>query len=160
MNSRLFLACIALVGGLALLPGCATVVATAGSGVAGNLNTAILNQDDPELGKHFATAREMAGEAAIDGITVPGAFEIPLAARAAAERADILLWPESALPYRVDTDPTYRVELEGRARDLGAQGVRVLLHQYLRAQGSAGDRTGGAQPAQAAGEDRHGPDRG
>ena len=56
MNSRLFLACIALVGGLALLPGCATVVATAGSGVAGNLNTAILNQDDPELVRDGAPA--------------------------------------------------------------------------------------------------------
>ena len=56
MNSRLFLACIALVSGLALLPGCATVVATAGSGVAGNLNTAILNQDDPELVRDGAPA--------------------------------------------------------------------------------------------------------
>ena len=56
MNSRLLLACIALVGGLALLPGCATVVATAGSGVAGNLNTAILNQDDPELVRDGAPA--------------------------------------------------------------------------------------------------------
>jgi hypothetical protein len=44
------------VGGLALLPGCATVVATAGSGVAGNLNTAILNQDDPELVRDGAPA--------------------------------------------------------------------------------------------------------
>jgi len=56
VNSRLLLACIALVGGLALLPGCATVVATAGSGVAGNLNTAILNQDDPELVRDGAPA--------------------------------------------------------------------------------------------------------
>jgi hypothetical protein len=44
------------VSGLALLPGCATVVATAGSGVAGNLNTAILNQDDPELVRDGAPA--------------------------------------------------------------------------------------------------------
>ena len=56
MNIRLLLACIALVSGLALLPGCATVVATAGSGVAGNLNTAILNQDDPELVRDGAPA--------------------------------------------------------------------------------------------------------
>ena len=56
MNSRLFLILAAVAGGLLLLPGCATVVATAGSGVAGNLNTAILNQDDPELVRDGAPA--------------------------------------------------------------------------------------------------------
>ena len=38
------------------LSSCATVVATAGSGVAGNLNSAIMNQDDPELVRDGAPA--------------------------------------------------------------------------------------------------------
>ena len=41
---------------MSLLGACASVVATAGSGVAGNLNTAILNQDDPELVRDGAPA--------------------------------------------------------------------------------------------------------
>ncbi|MEJ2400532.1 MAG: TRAP transporter TatT component family protein [Xanthomonadales bacterium] len=56
MNTRFYLALAALAAALLLLPGCATVVATAGSGVAGNLNTAILNQDDPELVRAGAPA--------------------------------------------------------------------------------------------------------
>jgi len=32
-----------------LLAGCATAIATAGSGLAGNLNTAILNQDAVDI---------------------------------------------------------------------------------------------------------------
>jgi len=56
VNTRLSIAAIVLAGGLLLLAGCATVVATAGSGVAGNLNTAILNQDDPELVRDGAPA--------------------------------------------------------------------------------------------------------
>jgi hypothetical protein len=38
------------------LASCATVVATAGGGMAGNLSTAILNQDDPELVRDGAPA--------------------------------------------------------------------------------------------------------
>ena len=49
---RALLVCMAMV----CLPACATVVATAGSGVAGNLNSAILNQDDPELVRDGAQA--------------------------------------------------------------------------------------------------------
>lgn len=41
---------------LLLLPACVTVMATAGSGLAENLNTAILNQDDPELVRDGAPA--------------------------------------------------------------------------------------------------------
>ncbi|MFB3079371.1 MAG: hypothetical protein ACE1Y4_15350, partial [Lysobacterales bacterium] len=36
--------------------GCASMMATAGSNLAGNLNTAILNQDDPELVRDGAPA--------------------------------------------------------------------------------------------------------
>ena len=41
---------------MVLLVGCASVVATAGGGMAGNLNTAILNQDDPVLVRDGAPA--------------------------------------------------------------------------------------------------------
>ena len=41
---------------LSLLAGCATVVASAGSGLAGNLSVAITNQDDPELVRDGAPA--------------------------------------------------------------------------------------------------------
>lgn len=41
---------------MALMAGCATVVANAGSGLAGNLNIAITNQDDPELVRDGAPA--------------------------------------------------------------------------------------------------------
>jgi hypothetical protein len=43
------LACLALAG-------CASMMATAGSGLAGNLNVAIMNQDDPELVRDGAPA--------------------------------------------------------------------------------------------------------
>ena len=39
-----------------IVTGCASVMATAGSGLAGNLSTAILNQDDPELVRDGAPA--------------------------------------------------------------------------------------------------------
>ena len=39
-----------------IVAGCASVMATAGSGLAGNLSTAILNQDDPELVRDGAPA--------------------------------------------------------------------------------------------------------
>ena len=41
---------------LTVLTGCATVVASAGSGLAGNLTVAIMNQDDPELVRDGAPA--------------------------------------------------------------------------------------------------------
>ena len=56
MNPRIRLVLPALAVAMLALPGCATVVATAGSGVAGNLNAAILNQDDPELVRDGAPA--------------------------------------------------------------------------------------------------------
>jgi hypothetical protein len=39
-----------------IVTGCASMMATAGSGLAGNLSTAILNQDDPELVRDGAPA--------------------------------------------------------------------------------------------------------
>ncbi len=39
-----------------MVTGCASIMATAGSGLAGNLSTAILNQDDPELVRDGAPA--------------------------------------------------------------------------------------------------------
>jgi apolipoprotein N-acyltransferase len=36
------------------------------------------------------------------------------------EGAAVVLWPESALPYRVDSDPLYRHVLEAATRELGA----------------------------------------
>lgn len=56
-----------LIAALLLLPACATVVATAGSGVAGNLNTAILNQDDPELVRDGAPAYLLMLDSFVEG---------------------------------------------------------------------------------------------
>ena len=56
-NSDLRWLALGALGGL-LLAGCATAIATAGSGLAGNLNTAILNQDDPELVTEHQLARQ------------------------------------------------------------------------------------------------------
>jgi apolipoprotein N-acyltransferase len=55
-----------------------------------------------------------------------------MTAEAAAERADIVLWPESALPYRADSDSTYREVLEGSARDLG---MAIVLNSVGAAAG-------------------------
>ena len=52
---------------LLVLPACATVVATAGSGVAGNLNTAILNQDDPQLVRDGAPAYLLMLDSFVEG---------------------------------------------------------------------------------------------
>jgi hypothetical protein len=67
MNTRLCLAIFALGGALLGLSGCATVVATAGSGVAGNLNSAILNQDDPELVRAGAPAYLLMLDSFVEG---------------------------------------------------------------------------------------------
>lgn len=56
LKPRLDLVALTLLAAVSALGGCATVVATAGSGVAGNLSTAILNQDDPELVRAGAPA--------------------------------------------------------------------------------------------------------
>jgi hypothetical protein len=50
-----------------LAAGCATVVATAGGGLAGNLNTAILNQDDPELVRDGAPAYLLMLDSFVEG---------------------------------------------------------------------------------------------
>jgi hypothetical protein len=50
-----------------LLAGCASMMATAGSGLAGNLNTAILNQDDPELVRDGAPAYLLMLDSFVEG---------------------------------------------------------------------------------------------
>ena len=50
-----------------LLAACASVVATAGGGMAGNLNTAILNQDDPELVRDGAPAYLLMLDSFVEG---------------------------------------------------------------------------------------------
>ena len=50
-----------------LLAACASVVATAGSGVAGNLTTAIMNQDDPELVRDGAPAYLLMLDSFVEG---------------------------------------------------------------------------------------------
>jgi hypothetical protein len=52
---------------IVLLAGCATAIATAGSGLAGNLNTAILNQDDPELVRDGAPAYLLMLDSFVEG---------------------------------------------------------------------------------------------
>jgi hypothetical protein len=49
------------------LAGCASVVATAGSGVAGNLTSAIMNQDDPELVRDGAPAYLLMLDSFVEG---------------------------------------------------------------------------------------------
>lgn len=51
----------------ALLSGCATVVATAGGGMAANLNSAILNQDDPALVRDGAPAYLLMLDSVVEG---------------------------------------------------------------------------------------------
>ena len=50
-----------------MLPACTTVVATAGTGLAGNLNSAILNQDDPELVRDGAPAYLLMLDSLVEG---------------------------------------------------------------------------------------------
>ncbi|MFC1690304.1 TRAP transporter TatT component family protein, partial [Pseudomonadota bacterium] len=57
---------LALLGSL-ILAGCATAIATAGSGLAGNLNTAILNQDDPALVRDGAPAYLLMLDSFVEG---------------------------------------------------------------------------------------------
>ena len=52
---------------VASLAGCASVMATAGSGLAGNLNTAILNQDDPDLVRDGAPAYLLMLDSFVEG---------------------------------------------------------------------------------------------
>lgn len=52
---------------LPFLASCATVVATAGSGMAGSLNSAIMNQDDPELVRDGAPAYLLMLDSFVEG---------------------------------------------------------------------------------------------
>lgn len=52
---------------MVLSAGCATVMATAGSGLAGNLNLAIMNQDDPELVRDGAPAYLLMLDSFVEG---------------------------------------------------------------------------------------------
>jgi hypothetical protein len=58
---------IALCLAAPFLASCATVVATAGSGMAGNLNSAIMNQDDPELVRDGAPAYLLMLDSFVEG---------------------------------------------------------------------------------------------
>lgn len=58
---------ISLVLTTVLVAGCASVMATAGSGLAGNLNTAIMNQDDPELVRDGAPAYLLMLDSFVEG---------------------------------------------------------------------------------------------
>ena len=51
----------------AVLCGCAAMVASAGSGLAGNLNTAIMNQDDPPLVRDGAPAYLLMLDSIVEG---------------------------------------------------------------------------------------------
>jgi len=52
---------------ITMLPACASMMATAGSGVAGNLTTAIMNQDDPQLVKDGAPAYLLMLDSFVEG---------------------------------------------------------------------------------------------
>jgi hypothetical protein len=56
---------VSIVSGI--LAGCASVVASAGAGLAGNLNTAILNQDDPPLVRDGAPAYLLMLDSFVEG---------------------------------------------------------------------------------------------
>ncbi|MCH8227427.1 MAG: hypothetical protein IIC63_03305 [Proteobacteria bacterium] len=55
LRTLVFNGCLLAVSGL-IVTGCASMMATAGNTLAGNLSTAILNQDDPELVRDGAPA--------------------------------------------------------------------------------------------------------
>ena len=60
---QLLLLCLAMLA----IASCATVVATAGGGMATNLNTAIMNQDDPELVRDGAPAYLLMLDSFVEG---------------------------------------------------------------------------------------------
>jgi hypothetical protein len=60
-------ACLVLLLLLPLLNACATVVASAGSGLAGNLTTAMMNQDDPAIVRDGAPAYLLMLDSFVEG---------------------------------------------------------------------------------------------
>ena len=58
---------LAVISAAALLSACASMMATAGSGLAGNLNTAIMNQDDPALVRDGAPAYLLMLDSFVEG---------------------------------------------------------------------------------------------
>lgn len=93
------------------LASCATVVATAGSGMAGNLNTAIMNQDDPELVRDGAPAYLLMLDSFVEG-----APDNVAALSAAAE-----LYAAYGVVF-VD-DPARARKLTARGRDYGRRAL-------------------------------------
>ena len=67
VTSRILLQAVALVLAAFFMAACATVVATAGGGMAENLNTAILNQDDPALVRDGAPAYLLMLDSFVEG---------------------------------------------------------------------------------------------
>ncbi len=63
LNIRVFIA----TGLAAFLAGCATVVASAGSGLAGNLTVAMMNQDDPDIVRDGAPAYLLMLDSFVEG---------------------------------------------------------------------------------------------
>ena len=62
-----FLRCILLASTALAVAGCASMMATAGGGLAGNLNIAIMNQDDPELVRDGAPAYLLMLDSFVEG---------------------------------------------------------------------------------------------
>jgi uncharacterized protein YceK len=100
-----------LIMAVSLLPGCASVVATAGSGVAGNLTTAIMNQDDPELVRDGAPAYLLMLDSFVEGAP---ANEAALAAAAELYSAYGVIFVD---------DPVRARKLTTRGRDYGRRAL-------------------------------------
>lgn len=64
---NIFQRCIFLALSAMVVAGCASMMATAGSGLAGNLNVAIMNQDDPELVRDGAPAYLLMLDSFVEG---------------------------------------------------------------------------------------------
>jgi len=64
---RIFQRCLFLALSAMAVAGCASMMATAGGGLAGNLNVAIMNQDDPELVRDGAPAYLLMLDSFVEG---------------------------------------------------------------------------------------------
>jgi hypothetical protein len=100
-----------IIGASALLAGCASMVASAGGGLAGNLSVAIMNQDDPELVRDGAPAYLLMLDSFVEG--APDNEEV---LRAAAE-----LYSAYGVVF-VD-DPVRGRKLTTRGRDYGRRAL-------------------------------------